>query len=235
MTVDQNNNGNNNNGNNNGINRTPEESDLLKRMRAIASDLWRETPDVSAEPKPKPVKPAKVVVKRPEIGINNLWMTADETIEWTDALGHDFPPDGLTSARLWAFYHENAEAVLSGDTKAYAEVLKKSNPLGELTSFAEGISMRAPDSDRLEAVFNCREEYLQSDGKKYLCAMGVRIARDLLACLPVSEVSVTAVSGEKNAMEATYRREQMLHRNFSFLDPVKLTEECGAVFNMDIQ
>ena len=36
----------------------------------------------------------------------------------------------------------------------------------------------------------------------------------------------------ETAMEVTYRREQLLHRNFSFLDPVKLTEECGAVFRL---
>ena len=223
MTGDQNN-------NNNGTGFTSEENDLLKRMRAIASDLWREAPAVAAEPKPQPGKPAKVVVKRPEIGIGNLWMTADETVDWTDALGHETPTDGLTAARLWAFYHKMAEDVLTGDTKAYAEVLKKANPLGELTCFAEGISMRAQDSDRIEAVFNCREEYLQSDGKKYLCAMGIRIARDLLACLPVSEVAVKAVQDGKTVMEVTYSREQLMHRNFSFLDPVKLTEECGAEF-----
>ena len=124
------------------INRPADASDLLKKMRAITADLWRESPDVTAEPKPKAEKPARVVVKRPEIGIDNLWMTADETIDWTDALAHEFPADGLTSVRLWSFYHKQAEAVLSGDTKAYAEVLKKANPLGELTTFAEGISMR---------------------------------------------------------------------------------------------
>jgi hypothetical protein len=213
------------------INRPADASDLLKKMRAITADLWRESPDVAAEPKPKAEKPARVVVKRPEIGISNLWMTADETIDWTDALAHEFPADGLTSVRLWSFYHKQAEAVLSGDTRAYAEVLKKSNPLGELTTFAEGISMRAPDPDRVEAQFNCRREYLESDGKKYLSAMGVRIARDLLACLPVSEVGVKALQDGRTAMEVTYRREDMMHRNFSFLDPVKLTEECGAVFN----
>ena len=212
------------------INRPADASDLLKKMRAITADLWRESPDVAAEPKPKAEKPARVVVKRPEIGIDNLWMTADETIDWTDALAHEFPADGLTSVRLWSFYHKQAEAVLSGDTRAYAEVLKKSNPLGELTTFAEGISMRAPDPDRVEAQFNCRREYLESDGKKYLSAMGVRIARDLLACLPVSEVGVKALQDGRTAMEVTYRREDMMHRNFSFLDPVKLTEDCGAVF-----
>jgi len=212
-------------------NRPVEENELLKRMRAIASDLWRESPDVAAQPKPQAEKPKKVVVKNPEIGIDNLWMTADETIDWTDALGHEYPEDGLTSPRLWAFYHKQAEAVLAGDTKAYAEVLRKSNPLGELTAFAEGISMRAPDADRVEVTFHCRAEYMEKDKKKYLCAMGVRIARDLLACLPVSEVGVSAVQEGQEAMTVTYRREQMMHRNFSFLDPVKLTEECGAVFS----
>ena len=212
------------------INRPADANDLLKKMRAITADLWRESPDVTAEPKPKAEKPARVVVKRPEIGISNLWMTADETIDWTDALAHEFPADGLTSVRLWSFYHKQAEAVLSGDTRAYAEVLKKSNPLGELTTFAEGISMRAPDPDRVEAQFNCRREHLETDGKKYLSAMGVRIARDLLACLPVSEVGVKAMQDENTAMEVTYRREDMMHRNFSFLDPVKLTENCGAKF-----
>ena len=214
------------------INRPADASDLLKKMRAITADLWRESPDVTAEPKPKAEKPARVVVKRPEIGIDNLWMTADETIDWTDALAHEFPADGLTSARLWSFYHKQAEAVLSGDTKAYAEVLKKANPLGELTTFAEGISMRAPDADRVEAQFNCRREHLEADGKKYLSAMGVRIARDLLACLPVSEVGVKALQDGRSAMEVTYRREDMMHRNFSFLDPVKLTEDCGAQFSI---
>ena len=231
MSENNNNNNNNNNGNTTG-GISIEQNELLKRLRAIGSDLWRETPNVSAEPKPQPEKPARVVVKRPEIGIDNLWMTADETIDWTDALGHEYPADGLTSIRLWSFYHKQAEAVLSGDTKAYAEVLKKSNPLGELTTFAEGISMRAPDAGRVEAQFNCRAEYMEKDAKKYLSAMGVRIARDLLACLPVDEVGVTAVQDGMSVFEVTYRRDALLHRNFSFLDPVKLTEECVAKFEI---
>ena len=210
--------------------RPADENELLKKMRSIASDLWRETPDATAEPKPRGEKPARVVVHRPEIGIDNLWMTADETIDWTDALGHDYPSDGLTNARLWRFYHAQAEAVLDGDTKAYAEVLRKSNPLGELTGFAEGITMRAPSADRVEGHFNCRQEYMDGNEKKYLSAMGVRIARDLLACLPVDEVGVTAAHNGETVMEVTYRREDMMHRNFRFLDPVQLTEECGARF-----
>ena len=208
-------------------------SELLKRMKAIASDLWHEPPadSVPAEPKAPPEKPEKVVVKTPEINIDNLWMTADETVDWTDALAHDQPTDGLTSLILWRFYHNRAEAVLRGDLNTYAEVLRKANPLGELTVFGRDITIKAVSPDRLEATFTPRDEYMAGNSKKYLSAMGVRIARDLLACLPVSEVGVTAVYDGKTVMEVTYRREQMHHRNFSFLNPEKLTEECGARFD----
>ena len=70
-------------------------SELLKRMKAIASDLWREPPeDVQPEPKAPEAPPAKVVVRKPRIGIDNLWMTSDETIEWTEALSREVPRDG---------------------------------------------------------------------------------------------------------------------------------------------
>ena len=213
-------------------NMTPTEAgELLRKMRAIASDLWREPPeDVTAEPKSPMQQPVKTVVRTSKFNINNLWMTADETIDWTDALAHEWPADGLTSIALWKFYHKNAEAVLNGEPAAYAEVLRKSNPLGELMEFATEINMRVPDPDRVEATFTAMDEYMEKDAGKYLSAMGVRIARDLLACLPVGEVKVTANHKKKTAMEVVYRRDQLLHRNFSFLDPVQLTRECGAVF-----
>ena len=209
-----------------------DQNEFMKRMKAIATDLWggiapaeEEKTGPAAKKDPAPAEPAK-----PKPEIQNIWKTADETIDWTDALAHEWPTDGLTSIAMWKFYHRNAEAVLNGDLTAYAEVLRKANPLGELMEYAHGISMRAPDPDRLEAMFTGRDEHMEKDAKQYLSAMGVRIARDLLACLPVSEVHVTASWQGKTVMDAVYRRDQLLHRNFSFLDPVQLTEECGAVF-----
>lgn len=211
-------------------NMTPAEAgDLLKKMKAIASDLWRDPPE--DEPETAPAPPVRQPAGRKDtVGIDNLWMTADETVDWTDALAHDRPADGLTPQPLWDYYHKNAAAVLSGNVHAYAEVLKKANPLGELTGLAEGISMRVPDADRAEATFHCKEEYLQKYGKKYLSAMGLRIARDMLACLPVGEIGVTAVRDGKAAMSVTYRRDQLLHLNFSFVNPIALAAACGAEF-----
>ena len=131
---------------------------------------------------------------------------------------------------MWAFYHKHAEKVLSGDLSAYTEVLQKANPLGELTDFAEHISMRAVTEAQLESVFVCKGDLLEKNRKLYLSAMGLRIARDLLACLPVEEVVVKGTFEDKDVFTVTYPRQQLLHRNFMFVDPIELSQECGAIF-----
>ena len=210
-----------------------DQNEFMKRMKAIASDLWggiapaeEETPAPAVQKDNTPAAPEKL-----KTGIQNIWKTADETIDWTDALAHSTPTDGLTGPRMWAFYHKNAQKVLDGDLTAYTEVLQKANPLGELTEFAENITMRAPAPERLESTFICKKEQLEKNRKLYLAAMGLRIARDLLACLPVEEVSVTGEDEGATVFNATYTRQQLLHRNFVFTDPVALAKECGAEFN----
>jgi hypothetical protein len=210
-----------------------DQNEFMKRMKAIASDLWGGVMPVATETPAAPAqqsKPAPKPQEKPGTDIRNLWKTADETIDWTDALSHSAPTDGLTGPKMWAFYHKNAEKVLSGDLTAYTEVLQKANPLGELTEYAENITMRAPSADHLESCFVCKKEQLEKNRKLYLTAMGLRIARDLLACLPVDEVSVTGEDEGTVIFSATYTRQQLLHRNFVFTDPVALARECGAEF-----
>lgn len=210
-----------------------DQNEFMKRMKAIATDLWGGIAPAE-DAAPKSAAPKKEAMREPEKmkdEIQSIWKTADETIDWTDALAHSTPTDGLTGPRMWAFYHKHAPKVLAGDLSAYTEVLQKANPLGELTEHAENITMCAPSQDRLESTFVCRKELLAKNRKLYLSAMGLRIARDLLACLPVEEVTVTGKDGETTIFNATYTRQKLLHRNFAFTDPAKLAEECGAVFD----
>ena len=215
--------------------------ELLKKLAAIGSDLWGGMPSAAYEkeeaPDRHPETPAdcqpenrQQAAKKKDSPISDLWKTADETVDWTDALAHDTPRDGLTGRRLWSFYHKMAEKVLAGNLEAYTEVLRTSNPLGELTDYAESINIRAPGADTLESTFVCKDELMKENRKLYLSAMGLRIARDLLACLPVKEVRVTAEQDGKEVFSAVYPRQQLLHRNFVFIDPVAFAEECEADF-----
>ncbi len=251
---------------------TTDQQEFMKKMKAIASDLWggisnvMGTPDGAedapiAEPvqvdaeaetarpagqtaRPGRTEPTEMKksgesgetrvstpapAKRPA-DLRQLWKTADETIDWTDALTHSTPSDGLTGKRMWLFYHEQAAKVLAGDLKAYAEVLKTADPLGDLANWAVKMSVRTPGADRLEVDFICDPEQMEANAELYLAAMSLRAARDLMACLPVSEVAVTGKYKGKAVMRVTYPRQKLLHRNFAFLDPIALAKECGAVY-----
>jgi hypothetical protein len=208
-----------------------DQNEFMKRMKAIASDLWGGTAPAEEEKPAFEGKPSETEKESlpPKTDLQSLWKTADETIDWTDALAHASPTDGLTGARLWAFYHKHAEKILAGDLDAYTEVLQKANPLGELTDYAANITIQASSPDRIDSRFVCRGDLLDENRKLYLAGMGLRIARDLLACLPVEEVGVTGEYDGKEIFTVTFTRQQLLHRNFVFTDPVALAKECGAL------
>ncbi len=219
-------------------NKTPEteENEFAKALQHIGADLWggmlpaMGTPTAVKERK----QPAKSVsdnapkAKKKPSALDTIWKTADETVDWTDALGHATPSDGLTPQRIWSFYHRMAEKVLRGNVDAYAEVLTTANPLGDLAEYTAGIRLRVPDADRVEAVFEVSDPETCGDMKFYLSSLSLRMARDLFACLPVSEVGITAKKGDNILLEVTYPREKLRKLNFAFLDPVQLTGECGG-------
>ena len=228
---------------------------LAETLKGIGADLWGKTnPEEWAEEafdesaaenmrehileeagmtsgaeKPKKTEtPARTEKQKKQTGIDNLWITADETIDWTEALIHSQPRDGLTGPKLWGFYHRLAEKVLAGDLQAYVEVLTTLNPLGDLTDYVNGMLLRAPGAERLECEFECRPEEMEKNARGYLGALSVRIARDLLAVLPVEEVHVLGKMDGEDQVDVTFRRDQMLKRKMAFLIPADFVEECGG-------
>lgn len=213
--------------------RIPESNqDKLRRiLQNTAADLWGTTP-APAPGNAAPAQEKKKVqaARKPEIpSLAEIWKTADETIDWTEALGHEYASDGLTTDRLWQFYRAHAAKVLAGDLPTYVDVLTVTNPLGDLTPFAADLKIRTPDADTLEASFECCPEYLKNEPEKYLCGLSLRIARDLFAVLPVEKVRVEGFHNGKSKISVTYEKSRIRKINFRFLDPVALAHECGQL------
>ena len=191
----------------------------------IVNDLWgHAAPANAAGPSTTQAVPAQSFPP-----FEQLWQVADETVDWTEALVREHPADGLTSETLWQFFHENAQAVLDGDVQAYMTVLKAANPLGDLKPYARAYTVRATDADELTCDFEVDPAYLsstESEARRYLCGVSLRVARDLMALLPVSRVTVHARQDGNPLLDVTYPRETLQRVRFSFVDPVALTKEC---------
>ena len=204
---------------------------LRRILQNTAADIWGGTPQPApANTAPAAEKKKTPAAKKPQIpSLADIWKTADETVDWTEALGHEYPADGLTSDRLWQFYRTHAEKVLKGELQAYVDVLTVANPLGDLTPFAADLKIRTPDPDTLEASFECCPEYLKNEPDKYLCGLALRIARDLFAILPVETVRVSGTRNSKTVIRVTYEREKLRKINFKFMDPVAYAREHGEL------
>lgn len=191
----------------------------VQPQQAVPQQTAKEAPAQEAKPSFPPFE--------------SFWRTADETVDWTDALAHAHANDGLTSEGLWTFFHEHAEAVLNGEIPAYLEVLKVTNPLGDLTPYGRAFSVRAESADRLNVSFEALPAYLDQspdEVRRYLSGMALRCARDLLALLPVCEVRVEARVKGVPALTVPIDRRELQKEKFTVTDPVHLVKTCGGVF-----
>ena len=196
----------------------------------IVDDLWGASAQDSA---PQPAPAPRKMYQSTFPPFEQLWKTADDTVDWTDALAPARPTDGLTSENLWAFFHQHAAQVLQGDTAAYVEVLQAANPLGDLAAYAQSFDVETLNADQLQVSFQAKAAYLgKSEGetRRYLCAVSLRIARDLMALLPVREVIVLAQQEGTTLLDVAFDRGELQKVRFSFIDPVAFVTACGGNF-----
>lgn len=201
-------------------------------LRDIVDDLWGASPSPQAQAQ-QAVTPVPAVYQSTFPPFEQLWKTADDTVDWTDALAHDKPTDTLTSENLWSFFHQHAARVLQGDVAAYVEVLQTAHPLADLAPYAHAFDVETESADRLALCFEAHPAYLdkeEEEVRRYLCAVALRSARDLMALLPVREVAVTARRGDAVLLSVVFDRSELQKVRFSFIDPVAFVTGCGAAF-----
>lgn len=205
--------------------------ELLAGLSDIVDDLWGEAP---ASPAPQP-RPAAAPQPQPAFPpFEQLWKVADETVDWTDALSHERPVDGLTDPQAWALYHRYAAQVLAGDTDAYLAVIEAMQPLGDLGAYAASFDIAAPTSESLSATVQALPAYLSksaAESKRYLAGMAVRVARDLFALLPVTRVDVALMKGAETLLAVDFDKAEMNKVRFAFIDPVAFALACGGTFS----
>ena len=215
----------------------------LDMLYQIVGDLWPVDyvpPAPRPDPAETPAAPEAAPAAEPEVlyeaapaapkapPFEEYWRRADERVEWTEALLNPESPDGLTDPERWAFLHRMADRVLVGDTAAYAEVLQTVDPLGDLKPFAKSVTVSAPDSDTARVTFTALDTW--TDAHRLLAGLALRCARDVLALLPVSAVSVEGSEPNGLTLSVTFQRDPLRKARFGFIDPVAFAEEQGGVF-----
>jgi len=180
--------------------------------------------------------------------LRNIHKSVDEAIDWTEILVSDTPPDeNIYNRELWNYCHAHAYDVLNGNIDTYLQVISELNPLNDLLEFGSGFECGTDSPNRMEVEFRVKSSELMPSKSSmatqdyydllqdYVCSCALRVARDILALLPVGEVIVHAEDGAHTILSACFDRKTMMGIKFSFTDPSDTVAKFEHRMKFDLQ
>ena len=230
--------------------KTPDHStNMLNGLFGIVNDLWGESQTDEEDLTPPAAVPASVPAakaaeaKKPQEAekpaeeevprapsFAEFCRGADETVEWTEVLTGErdpyFPPE------LQLFFAEKAEQVLSGNLKAYADVLNRVQPLADLQPYTQTCRIIIHTPDRITVRFTPVQDvdrFTPEIRRGYLAGVALRCARDIFALLPVEQVTIAGEKDGKTLVNVTFPRDALHKVHFTYSDPFRLVTASGGV------
>lgn len=183
----------------------------------IVQDFQSETSRAEVDP----LENASRVETRVSVSdILNLYTHCDETVDWTEIVVSISAEELFMDEDIWRFYKSVANKVLNGDIDTYLQVIEQIRPLDDLLSYGGDFEFGTDNPDVMEIEFNVMPEDVLGDGyndellQEYVCACSIRVARDIMALLPVNQVIVTVVLENRMLLEVGFDKAVMLEINF---------------------
>lgn len=190
---------------------------------------------VQAAPVQQPAAPVQPAAPAPkQINFDSLkaiHKVADDTIDWSEIMASPTVPEGVCDQELWSYYYAAAPKVLDGDIDTYLKLIDEVNPLGDLLEYGTNFAFGTDDPRMMAVEFTVNQEIL-SEAKRtlllskyndlmqdFICSLSIRIARDIFALLPVSDVVVHAVLGSNTVLSVDFDRDTLESVKFGFIDP----------------
>jgi hypothetical protein len=245
--------------------------DVLLSVHKECSDTWNWQKIRSANPPAKPERSAgheisalsKLSAFKPGFFDKLLNQVESKRARLAEAVEEAKRKDGKEyQVALQAYEQEHAaweEArdlatrVLAGNSEAYIEVIKETDPFSDISELGSSIGFRVEDARCVEVTLHVRaEDVVPSETKSllksgkvsvrkmsktkyyelyqdYVCSCVLRVARELMALLPIEMVIVTAVGKllntqtghieEQPILSVAIPRDTLMGLNCDMIDP----------------
>lgn len=187
-------------------------------------------------PEPAQLYETRPITKETPTDIHKV---SDEPIDWTEILINPILPEDYDKD-LWNYCYSVASKVLEGDIDTYLKVIQDLNPLDDLHEYGGGFEFDTDSPLKMEVEFNIKSDSIQIDRRSdiyqdYVCSVSIRIARDILALLPVQKVVVHTEDMGKTILSVCFDRKTMNSIKFNFIDTSDIVEkfECNMKYNSD--
>lgn len=113
-----------------------------------------------------------------------------------------------------------ASRILSGDVDAYLEVIERMRPVDDLALYSGDFEFGTDSPTYIEVEFCAYPERVLQNGssdillEEFISAVAVRVARDLMALLPVSKVLTHIEIDGNTVLSVKFARGELELKNF---------------------
>ncbi len=180
-----------------------------------------------------------------ENALKSIHKMADDTIDWAEIANSPTPPDGSYNREMWSYYYALAPAVLDGDIDTYLRLIQEVDPLGDLMEYGSAFEFGTDDPDKIYVEYTVNKALLARSERTlaryaynnllqdFVCSLSIRIARDMLALLPVEHVIVHTVMDGKTILSTDFDRHTLNMVKFGFIDPSDTMQKFPTAMQFD--
>ena len=196
------------------------------KAKAEADAVKAEAKTAAAE---KSAKPKKGDLSKE---IMSIYAFADKSVEWI-TIKNSSSNIGYEN---WEYLKERAAKVLDGDIDTYLEIISDVNPFDELIELGSEFSCGTDnpmkmyvecklDADKIKEAYKEDKDIYED----YVAGIAIKSARDIFALLPLWQVEVSAVEGDKTVLNAKFERDSFELLNFDKIDASDTVRKLGGI------
>lgn len=152
--------------------------------------------------------------------IKRLYMYSDAPVDWTELISGTSADELFMNLDTHRYCMQMASRILSGDVDAYLEVIERMRPVDDLALYSGDFEFGTDSPTYIEVEFCAYPERVLQNGssdmllEEFISAVAVRVARDLMALLPVSKVLTHIEIDGNTVLSVKFARGELGLKNF---------------------
>ena len=215
------------------------DASLFPPLTTYAMPEYEGNPIATAE---RPMQESSIDVDMVLRSIRDIYRTSDVEINWKKILTSDSCDN---PSEEWNYYKARAEAVFNGDLDTYLEIISDVNPFDDLLAYGSGFECGTNDPRVISVRFKVNSETVLPPPSRlsseqynellqdYVCAVSIRVARDLFALLPLRHVIVDAENGGSYILSVDFERNEFQRIDFENADASNTVTEFAHRMSFD--
>lgn len=163
--------------------------DDFGRFASISEDIGDDSPTEDADGKEYLT----------ESYIRNIYVQCDKSIDWGEILAGTSADELMMEKSFWMECKKYSAKIMRGDIDTYLEVIEVFRPVDDILLYAGEFEFGTDVSNYIETEFRVKPDEVLEDGinnplfEEFIYAVSIRVARDLMALLPIKKVVLHVV------------------------------------------